>query len=51
MGAERSETSTIAEFFYFKLGYARNREGHIFNLLSKIMQKAEITTPKMAFLF
>jgi len=39
MGAERSGTSTIAAFLNSKLGYAGNREGHIFNLLLKILKE------------
>ena len=39
MGAERSGTSTIAAFLNSKLGYAGNSEGHIFNLLSKILKE------------
>ena len=39
MGAERSGTSTIAAFLNSKLGYAGNSEGHIFNLLSKILNE------------
>ena len=39
MGTERSGTSTIAAFLNSKLGYAGNREGHIFNLLSKILKE------------
>jgi Sulfotransferase family len=37
MGAERSGTSTIAAFLHDKLGYAGNSEGHVFNLLQKIL--------------
>ena len=36
MGAERSGTSTVANFLKTKLGYSGNSEGHIFNLLGKI---------------